>query len=69
MAFPNPAVVSPLIAHLALPALVAALAVAIGIRRSPAKDVPDVSLHNPLQLASALQMAVLFQGSWVCTCP
>lgn len=58
----NPAVVSPLIPYLALPALVAALAAAMGVRRSPADDAPALSLHNPLQMTAALQMAVLFQG-------
>jgi uncharacterized membrane protein (DUF4010 family) len=58
----NPAVVPPLIPYLAAPALVAALATAVGARRSPAAGVTDVSLQNPLQLMAALQMAVLFQG-------
>jgi uncharacterized membrane protein (DUF4010 family) len=57
----NPAVVLPLARYLAAPALVAALAAAAGVRRSPAV-VPEVSLPNPLQLTTALQMAVLFQG-------
>lgn len=58
----NAAVVPPLLPYLAAPALVAALiAVAGGLRPSPADGAPDVSLGNPLQLADALRMAVLFQ--------
>jgi uncharacterized membrane protein (DUF4010 family) len=58
----NPAVVPSLIPYLAGPALVAALVAAIGARRSPAADAADVPVENPLQLTTALQMAVLFQG-------
>ena len=58
----NAAVVPPLIPYLAAPALVAALVAAVGARRSPAAGAPDVSLRNPLQLAAALQMAILFQA-------
>lgn len=58
----NPAVVGPLFPYLILPALVAALAAAAGARRSPHGGMPDVSQRNPLQLAGALQMAVLFQA-------
>ena len=55
--------VLPLIAYLAPPALVAAIVAAVGAHRSPAAaGAPDVSLRNPLQLAAALQMAVLFQA-------
>lgn len=57
----NPAVVSPLLPYLAPPALVAALAAAMGVRRSPLEGAPDVPVPNPLQLTAALQMAVLFQ--------
>ena len=57
----NPAVVPPLIPYLALPALIAALATAMGVRQSRADTTPALSLHNPLQLAAALQMVVLFQ--------
>jgi uncharacterized membrane protein (DUF4010 family) len=58
----NPAVVPLLVPDLAAPALVATLAAVIGARRpAPAEHAPDVSLDNPLQLAGALQMAVLFQ--------
>ena len=35
---------------------------ALGTRRDPAAGAPDLSLRNPLQLAAALQMAVLFQA-------
>jgi uncharacterized membrane protein (DUF4010 family) len=58
----NPAVVTPLIPYLAAPALIAAVVSVVGALRSPAERTPDVSLDNPLQLAGALQMAVLFQG-------
>jgi uncharacterized membrane protein (DUF4010 family) len=58
----NPAVVPPLIRYLAAPALIAALATAVGARRSPEAGATDVALQNPLQLMTALQMAVLFQG-------
>jgi uncharacterized membrane protein (DUF4010 family) len=57
----NPAVLPPLMIYLAPPAAVAAIAAAIGMRRSKAEDAPDPSLRNPLQLGAALQMAVLFQ--------
>ena len=40
----------------------AAVVAAVGAHRSPAAGAPDVSLRNPLQLAAALQMAVLFQA-------
>jgi uncharacterized membrane protein (DUF4010 family) len=57
----NPAVITPLIAYLAVPGLVAAIATAVGVRRSPTAGATDVPLQNPLQLTAALQMAVLFQ--------
>jgi uncharacterized membrane protein (DUF4010 family) len=57
----NPSVVPPLIPYLAPPALVAALAVIVGVRRSPPEATSDLTLRNPLQLAAALQMALLFQ--------
>jgi uncharacterized membrane protein (DUF4010 family) len=40
---------------------VAALVAAFGLRRSPAEQESSASLNNPLQLATALPMAVLFQ--------
>ena len=58
----NPAVVRPLAPYLAAPALVAAAAVAAGMRRTPPAGAPDMLENNPLQLASALQMTVLFQA-------
>jgi len=58
----NPALVPPLIPYLAMPALVAALTAASGVRRSALVDAPDLPLDNPLQLRAAIQMAVLFQG-------
>jgi uncharacterized membrane protein (DUF4010 family) len=57
----NPAVVPPLVLYLVAPALVALIVAAAGALQSPAKAAPDVSMRNPLQLAGALQMAVLFQ--------
>jgi uncharacterized membrane protein (DUF4010 family) len=57
----NAAVVLPLVPYLVAPALVAALVTVLGARGSPAAGAPDVSMRNPLQLAAALQMAVLFQ--------
>ena len=58
----NAAVVPALVPYLVAPALVAALIAVIGARRSPAAGAPDVPVRNPLQLAAALQMAVLFQA-------
>jgi uncharacterized membrane protein (DUF4010 family) len=58
----NPAVVAPLFPYLVPPALVAGLAMLAGLRRSPAEGASEVTLHNPLQLSSALQMALLFQA-------
>lgn len=57
----NADVVRPLMPYLVPPALVAALATAVGVRRSPAGAATDVAQPNPLQLITALQMAVLFQ--------
>ncbi len=57
----NADVVRPLMPYLVPPALVAALAAAVGVRRSPAGAATDVAQPNPLQLITALQMAVLFQ--------
>lgn len=58
----NAAVVPSLVPYLVAPALVAALVAVVGARRSAAAGAPDVSVRNPLQLGSALQMAVLFQA-------
>jgi uncharacterized membrane protein (DUF4010 family) len=58
----NPAVVYPLLLYLAPPAVVAGIAAATGAHRSQSTGAPDVSRPNPLQLRSALQVAVLFQG-------
>ncbi|MGH9257047.1 MAG: MgtC/SapB family protein [Vicinamibacterales bacterium] len=58
----NPAVMSHLLLYLTPPALVAALAAAAGARQSQPTGAPDVPQRNPLQLAGALQVAVLFQG-------
>ena len=58
----NAAVVPPLVPYLAAPALVAALVAALGTRRDPEAGTREVPQHNPLQLAAALQMAILFQA-------
>jgi len=58
----NPAVVPPLVPYLIAPALAAVLVAAVGARRSPVEEAPQMSLRNPLQLAGALQMALLFQA-------
>jgi uncharacterized membrane protein (DUF4010 family) len=58
----NAAVLPPLIPYLAPPALVAALVAAVGAFRPVAAAAPGASLRNPLQLAAALQMAILFQA-------
>ena len=57
----NSSVVPRLLSYLIAPALTAALIASVGARRSPTAGAPDVSVRNPLQLAAALQMAVLFQ--------
>jgi uncharacterized membrane protein (DUF4010 family) len=55
--------VPPLVPYLVVPAVAAAFVAVAGARRSSAQaGVPDVSVRNPLQLAAALQMAVLFQA-------
>ena len=48
--------------YLVLPGLVAATVAAIGFRRTPSAGVPAPVMVNPLQLAGALQMALLFQA-------
>jgi uncharacterized membrane protein (DUF4010 family) len=58
----NAAVAPRLVPYLAAPALIAALVVIAGARRSSDVDVAAVPVRNPLQLAAALQMAVLFQA-------
>ncbi len=58
----NPAVLPPLVPYLIAPALAAVLVAAAGARRSPGEEAPRMSLRNPLQLAGALQMALLFQA-------
>ena len=58
----NAAVVPPLVPYLVGPAVVAALVAILGARRSPDTGGPDVAVRNPLQLAAALKMALLFQA-------
>lgn len=58
----NPEVVLPLICYLIPPALIAALAAAVGARRSAASGASEGPPPNPLQLSAALHMAVLFQA-------
>lgn len=63
----NPALVPPLVPYLVMPAFVAALTVAAGIRRPAIVGAPDLPLDNLLQLRAAIQMAVLFQAVLVVT--
>jgi uncharacterized membrane protein (DUF4010 family) len=58
----NPVVAAPLGAYLAAPALVALVALTIGIRKAGPAGAPAPPPRNPLQLTAALQMAVLFQA-------
>lgn len=58
----NAAVLPPLIPYFIAPTVVAALVAAVGARRAPAAAAGGGSLRNPLQLAAALQMGVLFQA-------
>jgi len=48
--------------YLILPGLVAASAAAIGFRRTSREGLSGSGMANPLQLAAALQMALLFQA-------
>ena len=57
----NPALVQPLIPLLAGPALVAAVAAAVGAGRLQQAGPCHLVERNPLQLGAALQMALLFQ--------
>src|SRR5581483_8281367 len=58
----NPAVVGPLSVYLAAPAFLASIVVVIGALKSDRAAAAEAPPHNnPLQLTSALQMAVLFQ--------
>jgi uncharacterized membrane protein (DUF4010 family) len=57
----NPAVVGPLTRYVAAPALIAGIVSALGVRERLAGG-SDTMPGNPLQLTSALQMAVLFQA-------
>jgi len=59
----NPALALPLMHYLAPPALVAAALAGLGaFRARQTTTSPDVSIPNPLQLGSALQMALTFQA-------
>jgi uncharacterized membrane protein (DUF4010 family) len=58
----NASLVAPLAGYLAAPFAVACLVAVAGIRRSQSDGSPEVSLRNPLQLGSALKMALLFQA-------
>ena len=58
----NPTVLRPLVPYLAAPAIVAAAVVVAGMRRTATAGAPEMRESNPLQLASALQMAVFFQA-------
>lgn len=58
----NPAVARLLVPYLASPMLIAALAAAVGALGTSGTKPPEVTQRNPLQLTSALQMAILFQA-------
>ena len=58
----NTALFPVLIPYLVMPALVAALTTAWGLRRPAGAGEPNLPSDNPLQLRAALQMAVLFQA-------
>jgi uncharacterized membrane protein (DUF4010 family) len=47
--------------YIALPGLVAAIAVVAGLRSSRGDEAPASAIANPLQLTSALQLALVFQ--------
>lgn len=57
----GPPVALALLPYLLPPLLVAALVVAFGLRRAPTPATKVAAAANPLQVAAALQMAVLFQ--------
>ena len=57
----NSTIVGPLSVYLTAPALAALLALVVGTRKSTTVPAHELSPTNPLQLKSALQMAVLFQ--------
>jgi uncharacterized membrane protein (DUF4010 family) len=57
----NPAVLVPLSLYLVAPALLALIVVVIGALKSDSTTAAGAPPRNPLQLRSALQMAVLFQ--------
>lgn len=57
----NAALLPSVALYLALPGLVALIAVVIGVRSSRGEEIAVTSSSNPLQLTAALQMAVVFQ--------
>jgi uncharacterized membrane protein (DUF4010 family) len=59
----NPALMLPAIPYLAAPALVVAIAAAVGVRKpdQDGDETGSLPLRNPLQLSAAVQMAILFQ--------
>jgi uncharacterized membrane protein (DUF4010 family) len=58
----NAPLVPVLIPYLVLPALVAALTAATGLRKSAPAGAPVLPQDNALQLRAAIQMAILFQA-------
>ena len=58
----NVALLPALFPYLVIPGLVAALAAAMGFRRTTDDGPAGQGMTNPLQLAAALQMALLFQA-------
>ena len=57
----HPPLLVPLLVYLALPGLAAAAIAVLATRRQPDAGVEPAERRNPLQLRSALQMAVMFQ--------
>jgi uncharacterized membrane protein (DUF4010 family) len=58
----SPSLLPHLIPYLVVPALVAFFVTYVGARQSTDQDGAQQALPNPLQLSTALQMALLFQG-------
>jgi uncharacterized membrane protein (DUF4010 family) len=58
----NSAVVPSLAAYLVAPSLLAAFIAIAGFRAKAPRGALDIAQRNPLQLISALQMALLFQA-------
>ena len=57
----NSALLPQVAQYLALPGLVALVATVVGLRGAAGDDAPASEMSNPLQLTSALHMALVFQ--------